>query len=242
VTLGVKKFNGASWVDVGTPGIAAAPSTYTSLAFGYNNAPVISYFNGGVYARSFGNLVILPLQLTAFNGHIENTDALLTWQTDNEVNTREFIIERSTDGRYYSTAGSVQATNTTGNHQYIFTDRKIDQLGASVIYYRLKQVDIDGQSTYSRVLILPVDKPVSRIRCYPNPVTNEANLTITLDKAEAVQARIIDNMGKIVQVQQWNLGAGSTSLSLNMSELAKGLYYIGIKSRSLNIQVPLLKQ
>jgi hypothetical protein len=196
---------------------------------------------GGVYARSFGPLVILPLRLTDFNGRINNSDALLHWQTDNEINTQTFVVERSIDGRKYLTAGTVQAVNEIGVHQYAFTDKHIDRLGASVIYYRLKQVDIDGQSTYSRVLMLQVEQSANRVLCYPNPVTSETSLSITLDKAERVQVRIVDNMGNVMQVKQWNLGAGSTAVSMDMKQLTSGLYYIEIKSQSIKKQIPVIK-
>jgi hypothetical protein len=139
-----------------------------------------------MYVKSFGPLAVLPLRLTAFNGRIENANSLLNWQTDNEINTRTFIIERSIDGRQYLLAGTV--------------NKHVDQLGVSVIYYRLKQVDIDGRSTYSRVLMMPVEQSANRVLYYPNPVTSETNLSITLDKAGPVHARLIDNMGNVMQV------------------------------------------
>jgi len=74
-----------------------------------------------------------------------------------------------------------------------------------------------------------------------NPVTSEANLTLTLDKVEPVQARIIDNMGNVVQVQHWNLGAGVTSISMDMSQLVKGMYYLEISSKSIKKQISLIK-
>jgi hypothetical protein len=204
--------------------------------------PIISYMYGGAYVKSLGPIVILPLQLTEFNGHIVKTDARLTWKTESEENTRSFIIERSIDGRYYTTAGTVQAENVAGVHQYAFTDKSVNQLGVSTIYYRLKQVDMDGKSTNSRVLILQVEQSGSRVVCYPNPVTSEANIIITLQKAEKVQARIINNVGQVVQTQQWNLLQGSTSLPVNMGQLAKGLYFLDIKSPSINKQIGLVKQ
>lgn len=239
----VKKFDGSSWVNVGPSGmIAGKPGIDMSVAFGAGNVPLVSYMNGGAYVKSLGPLSILPLQLTAFNGQMENGNTYLNWKTDDEINTREFIVERSIDGRHYITAGKVPAANASGVHHYTFTDRNVDQSGASVIHYRLKQVDIDGAATYSRVLTLSVERSANRIQCYPNPVIGEANLTITLDKPEQIQARIIDNMGKIVQVQQWFLSAGSTSLSLNMSRLAKGIYYLDIRATSFKKQIGVIKQ
>ena len=57
----------------------------------------------------------------------------------NEVNTLEFIVERSTDGRNYTAIGSVASANSTGIHYYNFTDLSATSQGASILYYRLKQ-------------------------------------------------------------------------------------------------------
>ncbi|MET3883767.1 hypothetical protein ABIE54_002656 [Chitinophagaceae bacterium OAS944] len=242
----VKKFDGSNWVTVGTPPVSAGRvdglGEEMDIAFGIGNVPILSYMYGGAYVKSLGPIVILPLQLTEFNGHIVNADARLSWKTESEENTRTFIIERSIDGRYYTTAGTVVAANKTGVHQYSFTDKSVNQLGVSTIYYRLKQVDADGKSTYSRILTLPIEVSASRVVCYPNPVTSETNITITLQKAEQVQARIINNMGQVVQTQQWQLLPGSTSLPVNMGQLPKGLYFLDISSASIKKQIGLVKQ
>jgi hypothetical protein len=245
IGMTVKKFDGSNWVTVGGTDICAGKTSGSAngfyLAFGAGNVPLLSYTNGSMYVKSFGPLAVLPLRLTAFNGRIEKGDGLLNWKSEEEINTQSFIIERSTDGRKYIAAGTVQAVNENGMHQYAFTDKQVDQLGVSVIYYRLKQVDIDGRSTYSRVLMLQVDKSANRVQCYPNPVTSETTLSITLDKAETVQARIIDNGGNVIQAQHWALSAGTTAIPVDLSQLAKGLYYIEIKSQSIKKQLALVK-
>jgi hypothetical protein len=241
--LVVKKFDGSNWVIVGTPPVSAGRVTEDmDFAFGIGNVPILSYMYGGAYVKSLGPIVILPLQLTDFNGHIVNADARLNWKTESEENTLSFIIERSLDGRSYTTAGTIQAANETGAHQYSFIDKSINQLGVSTIYYRLKQVDIDGKSTYSRILSLPVEQTHSRVVCYPNPVTSETSITITLQKAGQVQARLINNMGQVVQTQQWQLLSGSTSFPLNMTQLPKGLYFLEISSQTIKKQIGLVKQ
>jgi hypothetical protein len=245
IGMTVKKYDGSNWVAIGTTAICAGKTSGSAngfyMAFGTGNVPLLSYTNGSLYVKSFGPLAVLPLRLTAFNGRIEKANGLLTWKTDNEINTQTFIVERSTDGRSYTAAGKVQASNESGVHQYAFTDKQVGQLGVPVIYYRLKQVDIDGRSTYSRVLMLQVEGSGDQVVCYPNPVTSETNLTITLDKAGTVQARLIDNGGNVLQAQHWALGAGATSIPLDMTRLSKGMYYLEITGTTLKKQVSLVK-
>jgi hypothetical protein len=177
---------------------------------------------------------VLPLSLLEFNGRLVNNNGLLNWKTSNEISTASFDIERSIDGRNYITAGNVAAANIPGDHHYNFTDNNITSLGVPVVYYRLKQKDIDGHFTYSRIVALSIGDSKSSVLFYPNPVINEANLTITINKPQQVQARIIDNAGRVVKQQQWNLSAGSVSLSVDVKGLAKGVYYLELKGKTIN--------
>ena len=83
---------------------------------------------------------------------------MLTWKTDQELNTDKFIIERSINGSQYSAIGSVSSANTPGVHNYAYTDQDINSLGTDIVYYRLKQIDIDGHYTFSKIVTLPLKK------------------------------------------------------------------------------------
>jgi N-acetylneuraminic acid mutarotase len=180
------------------------------------------------------DLITLPLHLLEFNGRLQNNYALLIWKTENEQNTSYFEIERSTDGRNYIAVGNIAAFSQPGIHQYNYTDNDIVSLGVPVVYYRLKQKDKDGRFTWSRIVALSIDNSKNLILIYPNPVINEANLTITVNKKEKVQVRIIDNTGRIIKQQQMNLTEGSNALSLDVSGLTKGIYFLELKGETVN--------
>lgn len=185
---------------------------------------------------------VLPLTLLEFNGRLANNNGLLNWKTTDEQKTSSFDIERSTDGRNYTAVGNLAAFNTGGIHQYNYTDNNITSLGVPVVYYRLKQKDIDGRFTYSRIVALSLDNSRNMILLYPNPVINEANLTVTTNKKQQLQVNVIDNAGRIVKQQQWNVTAGSSSLSVNISSLAKGMYYLELKGETINERRQFVKQ
>lgn len=186
-------------------------------------------------------LSALPLQLLDFSGKRVNEDALVSWKTENEINTSGFIVERSTDGRNYIAVGSVTAANSAGFHYYDFTDHNVISLDAPVLYYRLKQKDMDGGFTYSRIVALPVDKNKNIVLFYPNPVINEANVAMTVNRQERLAVRIIDNKGAIIKQQQWDVSAGSTSLSIDVKNLAAGLYYLEIKGETVDYKKQFVK-
>jgi len=184
---------------------------------------------------------VLPLTLLEFNGRLQNGDALLNWKTENEVNTDKFLVERSTDGRNFSSIGTVAARNQPGANLYNYTDAGVNTLAASMVYYRLKQTDIDSRFTYSRIITLPLGKQ-NQLLLYPNPASDQLMITVSAERAEKVQVRIIDNAGRILRQQHWNIAAGSATIQLEVSTLAKGLYYLEVKGETTDQRKTFVKQ
>ncbi len=139
---------------------------------------------------------VLPLTLLEFSGRLQNNDALLNWKTEYELNTMEFIVERSLDGNSYKSIGKVAAANRPGIHDYRFTDPAINNTGAKTVWYRLKQYDIDRQFVYSKVVTLSPANENTIVRIYPNPVNNILNLSINTAEQDHVKWQIIDATGK----------------------------------------------
>ena len=150
--------------------------------------------------------------------------------------------ERSTNGTNYTTIATLAAKNLPGTQQYNYKDNNVRALTTTVLYYRLKQKDATGKYTYSNIVALPLDDRKSLVMLYPNPVNKKLNLTISVNKAEKLQACIIDNTGKIVQRYMMNVTAGSTTTALDVSSLATGLYYFDIKGEGINERKAFVKQ
>jgi muramidase (phage lysozyme) len=188
------------------------------------------------------NVYVLPLTLLEFNGRLVNNNSQLNWKTTNEENNASFDIERSTDGRTYTYVGNVAALNTAGTNLYHFTDNNVSALAVPIVYYRLKQKDINDRFTHSRIVALFMDNTKSLVLLYPNPVNNEANLTITTNKAEKITINIIDNVGRIIKQQQLFVSAGSSSLSIDVKGLVKGMYHLDLKGQHLRERKQFVKQ
>jgi ELWxxDGT repeat protein len=225
--------------NIVTPG-GSRPGNYTLS--GTNIFATVTTEEYGTELWVANTATVLPLTLLEFNGRLINGNGALTWKTTDEQNTASFDIERSTDGRTYTAIRNTAAFNSPGVHQYYYTDYNIVSLGSPVVYYRLKQKDMDGRATYSRIVALSVDNSRSIVLFYPNPVINEANLTITVNKPEKLQGRIIDNAGRVVKQQQWDLSAGSTSLPVDIKGLARGMYWLELKGETINDRKGFVKQ
>ncbi len=187
------------------------------------------------------SIAILPLRFLSFTAKRNNENVVLNWKTENEQNISLFQVERSIDGINYSSLGNVKAANTAGVYQYRYTDNDILTLGPSFVYYRLKQLDVDGKFAYSKIVALSIENR-NIVKLYPNPATKEVNLLVTVTKKEQAQLKIIDNYGRVVKQQDTNLSIGSTTLSMDISGLSKGMYYVEIKGETVNERKSFVKQ
>ncbi|KAA0992682.1 T9SS type A sorting domain-containing protein [Dyadobacter aurulentus] len=164
----------------------------------------------------------LPVTLVSFtaeksnaaDGSLENTLALLSWQTSAEVNFDRFSIQRSRDGKNWSDIGSVKAKGTTNqeddeiSNTYTFTD-KAPAEGENL--YRLKMIDKDESFAYSQIRNLYFEL---KILAYPNPVSDL--LTLKWSALQTVQ--IFNSSGKMVYE------TSEKTSTIDVSELAAGVY------------------
>jgi hypothetical protein len=77
---------------------------------------------------------------------------------------------------------------------------------------------------------------------YPNPVTDEVNLSVTVDKPQQINARIIDNVGRVVVQQQWAILAGSSHHLIDVRKLSGGAYYLELKGDMINERKQFIKR
>jgi len=213
--------------------------------------------NGRIFASasttSFGNEIWvaiapadspLPLELLEFKGWLVNNDGLLQWKTEHETNTITFVIERSTDANNYIPVGTVAAANSAGIHLYNFTDPNITSLGSGIVYYRLRQTDIDGRYTYSDIVALPIENRKITIRLYPNPVVSgQITLTITSYQREKLQWRLVDNIGRLIRFGNYDIPQGITVISEDISKISSGIYFMQlINGTDLQQVIQVMKQ
>jgi hypothetical protein len=76
---------------------------------------------------------------------------------------------------------------------------------------------------------------------YPNPTPGNTNITITTNNTEAIQLRVINNSGQIVKQQQLGVTTGSITMSLDVSGIAKGMYYLEARGETIHETKQFLK-
>ena len=162
----------------------------------------------------------LPMELGMFTVTKNNAAALLQWTTLQETNTREFIIERSTDGNHYEVIGSVPANGTTTTvTKYQFTDK---QMATGINYYRIKTVDKDAKNTYSPVRTLSYADNDFTISLLPNPTTKGTVYVNTSVSCNRIEVR--DAIGRLVKT----VNVKGTYIPVDVHQLNKGMYFITV--------------
>lgn len=203
----------------------------------FNSLPSFSSF---YFAKS--GLSTLPLQLLSFTGNLNGGAALLNWTTSNEVNTKNFEVERSTDGSNYDKIGTVAANgNSTTAINYSHTDNEVATLSSSVIYYRLKMTDRDENFTYSNVITVSLADIAGRVTIFPNPVAEEAKVTMSASFEGKAQWKIIDNAGRTVMQSSIQLKKGRNALVINVNKLSAGIYYLSVSGSGIDQKLKLQK-
>jgi Concanavalin A-like lectin/glucanases superfamily/Secretion system C-terminal sorting domain len=155
----------------------------------------------------------LPLNLISFTGSKQNNDVLLQWKTANEVNVKQFEVQRSENGFDFFAVSIV----TAGRTGYSFSDINTF-ITRSVVYYRLKAIDADGKFTYSGIVKLSSAQG-SPLIIFPNPV--KEILAIGGLKLNGT-LRLFTTEGKLLQQQI----VTTQSVTMDMSGYAKGTYLL----------------
>jgi len=174
---------------------------------------------------------VLPVSIFNFGGFIKSNTAYLNWSTATESNNKGFYIERSKDGQNFSSLGFVNgAGNSSQIKNYTYNDVTVKDILATTTYYRLKQVDLDGKTSYSKVLKLNLNN-TEQWRLYPNPVKDAATVELNLTKASKVNVQVISRDGRIIMnTDKGILNAGVQQVYINMQSLAKGSYIVRVKT------------
>ena len=198
----------------------------------------VSGNHGGadIWLVKLSSVAPLPVTLLLFTAQKQQNDVMTNWQTSNQLNFSNYEVERSLDAIHFEKAGTVQPMNSSGVLNYQFKDLNAVNIykNNGRLFYRLKMIDIDRTTTYSKIASVDFDKKYT-VYVYPNPASNKIHM-------EGIRnykyMRITDVTGKIVYEQ--NVSRGSETI--NISNLLKGLYIIRLTGNDDQQIVKFLKK
>lgn len=184
-TLRVARFNGSQWVDHGNTATTGNTSAGT-----VTSSAISSFSPIALGTSSLANP--LPIELLTFEASRQAEGVLLEWVTASELNNDYFDIQRSADGSEFVQVERIRGAGTTSQvTRYQLIDRNALP-GKS--YYRLKQTDVDGTSSYSEVIAVSFDDPYA-FNVWPNPAVVDGSVFVN----QAGDYVIINNMGQVVR-------------------------------------------
>lgn len=187
---------------------------------------------GGIYS-GFGQFALkksdngdaLPVKLMYVNATPAGQQINVTWQTALEINNNGFEVERSTDGVNYTNIGFVQGhDNSTVAQNYNYPDNTAEP--NVVYYYRLNQIDNNGNSELSYVVsaevtgaaALTVSEPM------PNPASMSSHILLNSTVAMNIDVKIYSVMGQLVSDMPLAINAGDNTVNLELASLNSGNY------------------
>lgn len=184
---------------------------------------------------------VLPVTLLDFKATVSNSKTVLVnWVTANEINNQLFVVEKSTDGVHFIAIDSVAgAVNATTQHHYSIVDiAPFDGIN----YYRLKQIDTDGKTTFSNVVTVNLNQAaINYFTVYPNPVGNQLTLSINSKTEQKVSYIVTDIYGRTLQSSSLQLTKGNQLQRVAINQLAAGNYNVTILFSDTQVTKKILK-
>ncbi len=178
----------------------------------------------------------LPITINTFSGKLQQEKDVLQWVTSQEQNSSYFEIQYSSTGLDFSGIGRVEASgNSNINKTYSFTT---DHIGNNA-YYRLKLVDINGESKYSNIIHISRTLSSNCVKLNgvaPVPFTDVLRFNVENCKTQNANVMIFNTMGQIMKQQSFLLQNGTATYMLNgLEAFPNGTYILKIVTADGNV-------
>lgn len=162
----------------------------------------------------------LPVLFLDFDAACQNEAVFLSWSTGQEINASHFEVQASQNGASWTTIGSVPAAgNSQSVNHYHFNDPAV-----SGKFYRIRQVDVDGQSQLTTVQLADCNQ--SGWKVWPNPVEEQLQISMMSAGSDRAVINVYDNLGRLVISKPVGLSAGNNQFQLPVHTLQAGHYMI----------------
>ncbi|MET0462417.1 MAG: GEVED domain-containing protein [Chitinophagaceae bacterium] len=193
------------------------------------------FYNGLVFPRSMG---VLPVNFVNLNAWPSGSQNKVSWKVANQENLKQYIVERSADGRSFSDAGSLAATS---GENYNWTDI-LPFAGKS--YYRIRSVDNDGKKLLSATVEVDRAEKNSSITVFPTQIKDD-QFTLRLQNVPAgnYQLQLFNNTGQQVYAETVRHSFGTTAQTVYIpAGLPKAIYRVSVTGNGERLVTSLLLQ
>lgn len=173
------------------------------------------------------------LRYSSFDAYaLKNTTANITWTTASETNNDHFEVERSFDQKDFKTIALVFGPegNVSTSSSYSFNDDSKSIGSHKVVYYRLKQIDFDGNVTYSTIQMVRFGTDAKTIvQIFPNPYIGKINVNFESKEIGKAEVRMVNSKGQVVAAKQSLIIQGYNKIQLtDLETQISGLYILDL--------------
>ena len=176
----------------------------------------------------------LPVEFLNISATAKGSGVSVNWSTASETNNKYFIVEKSTDGSSWSILNTVY-TNGNSNTVKNYNSYDARPIGG-YNYYRVKQVDTDGEFKYSVTVKVKINIDRTSVTVLANPFINNITVDFLSNSNSTVNVRLVDVTGRQVAAQKWTISRGSSRKRMeNVASLSKGMYIITVTDENGNL-------
>jgi len=171
----------------------------------------------------------VPVELTDFNASVVNNNVTVSWATATETNNKGFSVERKAKNGEWATIGFVNGKgNSTEITNYSYTDKEAVKLNSTKVAYRLKQVDLDGTTTYTKEIEVEIALPntLSLGQNYPNPFNPSTKINFELPENGMVTLKVYNVSGvEVATLVNKQMNLGRYDIAFDATNLSSGVYF-----------------
>jgi hypothetical protein len=208
----------------------------------YNGSITLAPYSSKVIIKA-GNLSsVLPVKLIEFSAKNNAEKVNVKWVTTGEINSSHYLVEKSSDGREFSTVGRINSNNRADiQSTYGFTDMVPFN---GVQYYRLAMVDVDGSVAYSKVVTVNIKNArafaIGNVKLSAS--ASNIKINVSTSTAQLFSFAVTDVSGRIIINRNVQLEAGNNNVVTNIPAINKGVYYVRMQTPGSIITKPVLSE
>lgn len=192
----------------------------------FNNVDEVRFYPKGASTcwLSFNNIrlnvpaTVTPIRLSYFKAARQDNGILFQWRTAQEENSGHFEVQESGNGHDFATIASTPAK---GNSRLPsdYSLQYVPQSGGRLLY-RLKEVDLDGQSFFSSTVVIDSLPAATQCRVYPNPASSMVYIDNGKNKLKEIKVYAASGL----LIKHLN-GIASPTAAIDLTGLPQGMYY-----------------
>ena len=176
----------------------------------------------------FEPLKALPVTFTSIKAYKQDKNINVEWRVDNEMNVKQYEVEKSTNGTQFSSIAVTAATaNNGGSAVYVIADASLVE---GYNFYRVKSVDVNGKTSYTNVVKVLIGSMKQDITIYPNPITDGMiHLQLVNQPAGSYNIRLLNKIGQEIVTKKISHTEGSSTELIKWDyNLAHGIYQLEV--------------